>query len=182
MTKYVCCLSTLLVHICNVWLYARLYINGMLICLAFSNSFISCASVSVLIWLVSVPVNWYVSGIFLLLTIGWYPIWNMFLHIALLYVTVTVQKCVFFLCLLQLIVLFSWSCFSKHLWISSTASAAHLHNWSLRYCLGVIGVAFMCLLFLLTTHPVIMIHMYDLLLWLWWPLPTTVPWMHHLLA
>ena len=66
--------------------------------------------------------------------------------------------------------------------ISSSGSVTMcLSNWSQRYCLAVICVGFTCLLFLVISHPVIVTCiMYDLLLWLWLPFPTTVPWVHGL--
>ena len=50
-------------------------------------------------------------------------------------------------------------------------------SWSLRYCSAVIGIALMCLLFLVMTCPVfVTLIVQDLLLWLWLPVLITVPW------
>ena len=59
-------------------------------------------------------------------------------------------------------------------------SSTVFFSWSQRYYSAVMCVAFMCLLFLVIRWPVfVMCIIYDLLLWLWSPLPTTVPWVHH---
>ena len=54
-----------------------------------------------------------------------------------------------------------------------------LSNWSKRYCIAVICVVFMYMLFLVVICPVfVMLQMYDLLLWLWYPFSTNVPLIH----
>ena len=54
----------------------------------------------------------------------------------------------------------------------------HLDSWSLRYCAAVIGVTFTCLLFLVISHPVCQLYLYDLALWLRSPFSSMVPWVH----
>ena len=60
-----------------------------------------------------------------------------------------------------------------------------LGRWSLSYCAAVMGVTFICLLFLVNDHPIFVTHtLYDWSLWSWSPLSVMVPWVYrpHLLA
>ena len=121
-----------------------------------------CLSVSVFIWLVSIFVDWYLLQILLLFTAGWYPIYYMFLHIAMLcaivlfiYISSLPQLSHFLELAFQIALVFP----HRVCYISGYLS--------LRYCLTVIGVTPICLLLQLTTQlvfesPIV----YDLLLWL----------------
>ena len=83
-------------------------------------------------------------------------------------------------CSLWVFVMFHSLCFSNCFRMSSTEFVLlYLSNGSKRYYLSVISVVFMSLLLLVISCPVfVMCTVYDLLLWLWSPFPTTVPWIH----
>ena len=82
-----------------------------------------------------------------------------------------------FICSLWVCVIFCCECFSDCFRMSSTVSTMFILNWSQRYCSAIMGVAFTCSV--PCDWPVFYMHiMYDLLLWLWTPLPSTVLWVH----
>ena len=68
----------------------------------------------------------------------------------------------------------------KWVLISSNVSVIlSLDSRSLRYCSDVMGVTFMCLLFLIISNPVYVMHiLYEQSLWPWSPLSTIIPWVH----
>ena len=139
----------------------------------------------VLNWLFTVIVNWHVVKAVFLFIINCYPIWaaippGVDLHVTLPCVTCIVLRCSsLFTSSLWVCVMFCCLCFSKYFRMSSTLSTVLLLDWSHRYCSAIMGLAFKCLLFLVISQPIFVMHiMYDMSLWLWSPLPTTVPWVH----
>ena len=102
------------------------------------------------------------------------------LHVVSLCVTIIVPSCTFVYMFIVSVHYVLFCLFSNCFKLSSTVSVhIFLFNWSLSYCLAVISVAFMCLLFLVISHPVFVMHITcDLLLWLWPPSPIIMPWVH----
>ena len=84
-----------------------------------------------------------------------------------------------FHCLLLVFVLYCSIWFSNCFRMSSKGSIfLCLSNWCQRYCSAVIWAVFICLPFLVISHPVFVTFIvYDLLMWLW-SFPTIVPWVH----
>ena len=73
-----------------------------------------------------------------------------------------------------------WVWFSNCFRMSSTGSIFLCFSyWPWGHCSAVICVVVTWLLILVINHPVFVMHIvYDMLLWLWSPFPTIVPWVH----
>ena len=159
---------------CSMW-----HSNGMLICPVSNYSSRSCANINVLFGLASISVECNAFWIILLIIIGWYPNYYMFRYSILLCVTVIDWRCVFSYLLIMIDCHIFLGLFFKLFYNVILRLCSTFVYWSLRYCLAVMGVAFICLLFLVTVCPAFCICiMYDMLLWLWSPFPSTVSWVH----
>ena len=107
-----------------------------------------CLGVSAFICFIHISLHWYLLWILLLLPPGWYPIYYLFLYCyAVCHYYCSYMYPPFLNCHDYWSHFLELYCFS----ISSTGSAVFFVIWPPRYCLAGIGVALMCLLFLLIT-------------------------------
>ena len=141
--------------------------------------------------------EWHFFIMFLNVILKWYIIYTLFLFIVYSPVWVTLFLLLFdvFLatyysyCLLCGYCLIDCCWCEFHLYVYGFQSGLEcqgsrgsgtmcLSNGSQRYCLAIVCVGFMCLLFLMITYPVFVMHIVYDLLCLGSPFSTIVPWVH----
>ena len=158
----------------------------MLILLSFLTILPHLVCGSVLIWFFIGTVNWHVTviSVVFLFILKCYPIWAAIPSGVVLQIIYLCYNCTF-----SGVSLFTHSMYVSHFVLlcvlskcfrmSSSVFTVLLLNWSWRYCSAVMDVAFTWVHFLVISQLTFMIHiMYDLLLWLWFHPPSTVPWVH----